>query len=136
MRHLLSCFVLLCAGVAAASGLEQQPSPATPSLAAVIPEALAIDEGEPGTPAFAAPEQLLGEPQGPTVDLFAVAGIVAFALSGNPPFPGRDASSILAQQLANQVDVSLGRYWLTRLQSKAPTPAMAQFRDWLLREAG
>jgi serine/threonine-protein kinase len=62
--------------------------------------------GATGTPAFAAPEQLLGETQGPPVDLFAVAGIVAFALSGQPPFPGKDASSILAQQLANQVDVS------------------------------
>jgi serine/threonine protein kinase len=38
------------------------------------------------------------------VDLFAAAGIVAFALSGEPPFPGPDASSILAQQLANQFD--------------------------------
>jgi serine/threonine-protein kinase len=62
--------------------------------------------GATGTPAFAAPEQLLGEPQGPSVDLFAVAGIVAFALSGEPPFPGPDASSILAQQLAGQFDTS------------------------------
>jgi serine/threonine protein kinase len=62
--------------------------------------------GATGTPAFAAPEQLLGESQGPSVDLFAVAGIVAFALSGQPPFPGPDTSSILAQQLANQFDES------------------------------
>ena len=62
--------------------------------------------GATGTPAFAAPEQLLGESQGPPVDLFAVAGIVAFALSGETPFPGPDASSILAQQLANQFDES------------------------------
>jgi serine/threonine-protein kinase len=62
--------------------------------------------GATGTPAFAAPEQLLGEPQGPSVDLFAVAGIVAFALSGEPPFPGPDASSILAQQLADQFDAT------------------------------
>jgi serine/threonine-protein kinase len=62
--------------------------------------------GATGTPAFAAPEQLLGELQGPPVDLFAAAGIVAFALSGEPPFPGPDASSILAQQLANQFDES------------------------------
>jgi serine/threonine-protein kinase len=60
--------------------------------------------GATGTPAFAAPEQLLGESQGPSVDLFAVAGIVAFALSGHPPFPGPDTSSILAQQLSNQFD--------------------------------
>ncbi|HEX6941837.1 MAG TPA: serine/threonine-protein kinase [Gemmatimonadaceae bacterium] len=60
--------------------------------------------GATGTPAFAAPEQLLGESQGSSVDLFAVAGIVAFALSGHPPFPGPDTSSILAQQLSNQFD--------------------------------
>lgn len=62
--------------------------------------------GATGTPAFAAPEQRLGEPQGPAVDLFAAAGIVAFALSGEPPFPGGDANAILAQQLANQFDAS------------------------------
>jgi LysR family transcriptional regulator of beta-lactamase len=28
-----------------------------------------------------------------------------------------------------------GGYWLTRLQSKAASPAMVQFREWLLREA-
>ncbi len=58
--------------------------------------------GATGTPAFAAPEQLLGEPQGPPVDCFAVAGIVAFVLTGEPPFTGDDARSILAQQLAGQ----------------------------------
>ncbi|HEX9562702.1 MAG TPA: serine/threonine-protein kinase [Gemmatimonadaceae bacterium] len=60
--------------------------------------------GATGTPAFAAPEQLLGESQGPAVDFFAAAGIVAFALSGEPPFPGIDSAAILAQQLANQFD--------------------------------
>lgn len=29
------------------------------------------------------------------------------------------------------VHVSMGRYWLTRLQSRAPTGAMQAFRDWL-----
>jgi Serine/threonine protein kinase len=32
--------------------------------------------GTTGTPAFAAPEQLLGEPQGASVDYFALAAIV------------------------------------------------------------
>lgn len=31
--------------------------------------------------------------------------------------------------------VSLGRYWLVRLKSKAQTPAMVAFRDWLLRQS-
>jgi len=28
--------------------------------------------------------------------------------------------------------VSRGSYWLTRLQSRPETPAMTQFRDWLM----
>lgn len=34
------------------------------------------------------------------------------------------------------VQAGTGGYWLTHLQSKAVSPAMAQFRAWLLREAG
>jgi LysR family transcriptional regulator of beta-lactamase len=33
------------------------------------------------------------------------------------------------------LEVGTGRYWLTRLKSRAPTPAMAAFRDWLLSGA-
>jgi serine/threonine-protein kinase len=61
--------------------------------------------GASGTPAFAAPEQLLGEPQGTGVDCFAVAAIVAFVLSGSPPFEGRDGPTILAQQLAGRLEL-------------------------------
>ena len=28
--------------------------------------------------------------------------------------------------------ITLGAYWLTRLKSRPPTPAMADFRAWLL----
>jgi serine/threonine protein kinase len=59
-----------------------------------------------GTPAFAAPEQLLGEPHGPSVDCFAVAAIVAFALSGSPPFGEGDAAQVLARELAGGPDLS------------------------------
>jgi len=62
--------------------------------------------GTTGTPAFAPPEQLLGEPQGVTGDLFAVAAIVVFALTGRPPFEGTDGRAILAQQLAGKVDLT------------------------------
>jgi eukaryotic-like serine/threonine-protein kinase len=62
--------------------------------------------GTTGTPAFAAPEQLLGEPQGPAADLFAVAGIVVFALSGAPPFGDGEPQEILARQLSRRVDLS------------------------------
>jgi eukaryotic-like serine/threonine-protein kinase len=57
--------------------------------------------GASGTPAFAAPEQLLGEAQGPAVDCYAMAAIVAFALLGRPPYAG-DVPSILAQQIAER----------------------------------
>ena len=62
--------------------------------------------GSTGTPAFAAPEQLLGEPQGASVDLFALGAIVVFALCGEPPFGDGDAPTILARQLAGSADVS------------------------------
>jgi serine/threonine-protein kinase len=62
--------------------------------------------GASGTPAFASPEQLLGEQQGPAVDCFAVAAIVVFVLRGRPPFPGRTGPAILAQQLSGQLDLS------------------------------
>jgi serine/threonine-protein kinase len=62
--------------------------------------------GTTGTPAFAAPEQLLGEPQGPTSDYFALAAIVMFALTGQPPFGDDDARTILARQLGEGADLS------------------------------
>lgn len=62
--------------------------------------------GASGTPAFAAPEQLLGEEQGPGTDLFAVAAIVVFCLTGKVPFEGADGRAILASQLAGRVDLS------------------------------
>jgi serine/threonine-protein kinase len=62
--------------------------------------------GASGTPAFAAPEQLLGEAQGPPADLFALGAIVHFALDGRTPFPGRDPQAILARQLAGELDLS------------------------------
>jgi len=80
--------------------------------------------GASGTPAFAPPEQLLGEPQDTEADCFSLAAIVAFALSGKPPFGERDSAAILAREL--QGDVDLSEYppeiagWLRR--GLAPTP--------------
>ncbi|HJU88767.1 MAG TPA: serine/threonine-protein kinase [Gemmatimonadaceae bacterium] len=62
-------------------------------------------QGTTGTPEFSAPEQLLGEPQGPTVDIFAVAAIVAYVLTGTPPFGTGDAQAILARQLSGRIDL-------------------------------
>jgi serine/threonine-protein kinase len=62
--------------------------------------------GTSGTPAFAAPEQLLGEQQDAAVDCFSLAAIVAFALSAKAPFGERDGRSILARELRGDVDLS------------------------------
>lgn len=86
--------------------------------------------GASGTPAFAAPEQLLGEEQGAGTDLFAVGGIVYFALTGRSPFSGDDGRAILASQLAGKLD--LGGFdeplqaWLRRALASDP---QARFRD-------
>ncbi len=86
--------------------------------------------GTTGTPAFAAPEQLLGEQQGASADLFAVAGIVVFAVTGHTPFGDGESEVILARQLGGQPDlsnfpVSLER-WVRR--GFAPDPD-ERFRD-------
>jgi serine/threonine-protein kinase len=63
--------------------------------------------GTSGTPAFAAPEQLLGEQQDPATDCFSLAAVVMFVLSGKPPFGDRDGRSILARVLARDADLSM-----------------------------
>ena len=63
--------------------------------------------GTTGTPAFAAPEQLLGEPQGPAADYFALAAIVYFVMTGDAPFGEDDAKQILARQLSEGADLDM-----------------------------
>lgn len=57
--------------------------------------------GTSGTPSFAAPEQLLGEAQGPATDCYALASIVYFVLTGRAPFGDGPAATILARQLSD-----------------------------------
>ena len=71
-----------------------------------LASALGEDVGGPsGTPAFAPPEQLLGEPQGPAADCFAMAAITYFVLSGRPPFGDREGPAVLAAQLSGKLDL-------------------------------
>ncbi|MCE2902021.1 MAG: protein kinase domain-containing protein [Gemmatimonadaceae bacterium] len=63
--------------------------------------------GTSGTPSFAAPEQLLGEAQGPATDCYALASIVYFVLTGRPPFGDGAAEQILAQQLSDTLPARL-----------------------------
>ncbi|MBC7842331.1 MAG: protein kinase [Gemmatimonadaceae bacterium] len=61
--------------------------------------------GGTGTPEFAAPEQIMGEPQGSSVDLFALGAIIAFTLTGRPPFGTGDARVIVSKQLKGDMDL-------------------------------
>ena len=71
-----------------------------------IANALGEDSaGSSGTPAFAPPEQLLGEPQGPAADCYALAAIVFFTLAGRPPFGDVDGPTVLARQLEGRLDL-------------------------------
>jgi serine/threonine-protein kinase len=86
--------------------------------------------GASGTPAFSPPEQLLGEPQEATADCFSLAAIVAFVLSGAPPFGEADSKTILARELSGQLDISpyapeIGA-WLQRALASDPE---ARFAD-------
>ncbi|OGU34433.1 MAG: hypothetical protein A3K13_01710 [Gemmatimonadetes bacterium RIFCSPLOWO2_12_FULL_68_9] len=63
-----------------------------------------------GTPEFAAPEQLLGEPADHRADLYALSAVAFFALTGVPPFGGGSIESIVARQtLGNLPDVKAVR---------------------------
>lgn len=94
--------------------------------------------GTTGTPAFAAPEQLLGELQDPSADCFSLAGIVLYTLSGEPPFGEAEGQLILSRQLSRQVDLSpypaaVGA-WLHRALNPQPeerfADASAMQRAW------
>ena len=86
--------------------------------------------GASGTPAFSPPEQLLGEPQEATADCFSLAAIVAFVLTGVPPFGDADSKTILARELAGILDLTPYApeiaVWLKR--GLAPDPD-ARFAD-------
>jgi len=69
-------------------------------LAEPIPEEpRKASKKNPGTPAYMAPEQLLGEPISQRVDMFAY-GVAAYELLTNrKPFPGDTPAEILAKQV-------------------------------------
>ncbi|MEX2180361.1 MAG: serine/threonine-protein kinase [Gemmatimonadaceae bacterium] len=85
--------------------------------------------GSSGTPAFAPPEQLLGEPQDASADLFSLAAILYFTLVGSPPFGDEDSKVILARMLADQLDVSALQpevgAWVTRAMASTTTDRFA-----------
>lgn len=69
--------------------------------------ALTVTAGQPsrhhsrsGTPEFAAPEQLMGEAVDLRADLYSLALVAIFALTGQPPFGRGTIEAILARQNA------------------------------------
>ncbi|HEY4139256.1 MAG TPA: serine/threonine-protein kinase, partial [Casimicrobiaceae bacterium] len=62
--------------------------------------------GASGTPAFASPEQLLGETQDTAADCFSIAAIAAYVMTGAAPFGEKDQASILAREMRGDVDLS------------------------------
>jgi uncharacterized RDD family membrane protein YckC len=56
-----------------------------------------------GTPAYASPEQVRGEPAGPQSDVYSLAATLYFLLSGKAPFEGADAVSTLARIVSDPV---------------------------------
>ena len=78
--------------------------------------------GTSGTPSFAAPEQLLGEAQGPATDCYALASIVYFVMTGRAPFGDGPAETVLAKQLSDTLAL--------RLEADAFPEALG---SWLLR---
>jgi len=69
-------------------------------LAQEIPEKpKKLTKKNPGTPAYMAPEQLLGEPISQRVDIFSF-GVAAYELlTSQKPFPGETPAEILKRQL-------------------------------------
>ncbi|HWP18190.1 MAG TPA: LysR family transcriptional regulator [Burkholderiaceae bacterium] len=77
--------------------------------------------------------------RGPVLDSSITMAHAAMQGLGVALLPARMFARELQQGALVQpfeVQVSTGRYWLTRLKSRAITPAMRDFRAWLLSQAG
>jgi len=69
-------------------------------LAQQIPEKpVKLSKKNPGTPAYMAPEQLLGQPLSHHADLFAFGATAFELLTNQKPFPGDSPAEILGKQL-------------------------------------
>jgi transcriptional regulator with GAF, ATPase, and Fis domain len=60
--------------------------------------------GHRGTPGFAAPESVRGEPLDVAADLYGLGATLYTLAAGRPPFPGADTAAVLRRQLAGPPD--------------------------------
>ena len=56
-----------------------------------------------GTPEFAAPEQMLGEPVDHRADLYALSAVGFYALTGRPPVEGATVEAVLARKATGEL---------------------------------
>ncbi len=91
-----------------------------------------------GTPAYLAPETIVGKPAGPASDLYALGVVLFECLAGEPPFGGPEPQAILKQHVKSPVPplASLGRgvppefdRILARCLAKAPEDRFAGARE-------
>ena len=59
-----------------------------------------------GTPGYMSPEQAEGAPVGPASDVFSLGCVLAFAASGNAPFGGGSAASVLYRVVTGRPDLT------------------------------
>jgi serine/threonine-protein kinase len=64
-------------------------------LALSLEEAAAHEGGFEGTPLYASPEQVLGQPLSPASDVFSLGSVMFTVLTGRPPFTGGTVSEVL-----------------------------------------
>ena len=69
-----------------------------------------------GTPAYMAPEQILGDPVGPPADLYSLGVLLFEAATGKRPFGGESQAAMLHQHLKTAPDVALLRNVSPRLR--------------------
>jgi serine/threonine-protein kinase len=58
-----------------------------------------MSKKNPGTPAYMAPEQLLGQPISHRVDIFSYGAAAYELLTNQKPFPGESPGEILSKQI-------------------------------------
>lgn len=73
------------------------------ALAFKGPDRTGAASSRSGTPEFAAPEQLLGEPVDHRADIYSLALVAFYALTGRAPFEGRTIESLLASHAVGQL---------------------------------